>query len=80
MNATERRDSEVLAPLARKQAARMRARAYTRVTSNYLLAPTVPAHYDAMHRLDVAHKRFTPGFFWPGVWTEAARRAFFGLK
>jgi hypothetical protein len=80
MNATERLDSEVLAPLARRGAARMRARAYSRVRSNYLLAPTVPAHQVAERRLELGEGRFTPGFYWSGAWTEEARRAYYGLK
>lgn len=78
MNATERLDSEVLAPLARRQAARLRTRAYNRMRADILLSP---AYRRAEHqRLEAAEGRFTPGFFWPGVWTDEARRAYFGLS
>lgn len=57
----------------------MRRKAFMAVVSRHTLEPTSARAAAERIPMNDAERRFTPGFYWTPVWTEEARRAYYGL-
>jgi hypothetical protein len=60
---------------ARREASAARTRAYRVIAATHVLDATNPVNTRNL----ADERRFVPGFYWTPVWTDEARRAFYGL-